>query len=83
MSTPFTSLQRTRIRFKKPVFQRPVFTVNDRVAAQLAAMPRPRAEAVLRDAFAHTLNGTAWGRHVQGVYVIHWHSERSDTITCR
>jgi hypothetical protein len=43
------------------------------VAAELARLPRARAERELRDTFGKALRVTALGRQIQGVYAIHWH----------
>jgi hypothetical protein len=66
-------IQEDAQQLRRPAFHQPVFTVDDRVAAELARLPRAHAERELRDAFARTVRGTVVGRRVQGVYAIHWH----------
>jgi hypothetical protein len=66
-------IQEDAQQLRRPVFHQPVLTVDDRVAAELARLPRGQAERELRDAFARAVRGTAVGRRVQGVYAIHWH----------
>ncbi len=60
-------------RLRRPVFHQRILTVDDRVAGELARLPRGQAERELRDAFGKTLRVTSLGRQIQGVYAIHWH----------
>jgi hypothetical protein len=66
-------IQEDAQQLRRPVFHQPVFTVDDRAAAELARLPRAEAERELRDTFTRAVRGTVLGRRAQGVYAIHWH----------
>jgi hypothetical protein len=66
-------IQEDAQQLRRPVFHQPVFTVDDKAAAELARLPRAEAERELRDTFTRAVRGTVVGRRVQGVYAIHWH----------
>jgi hypothetical protein len=66
-------IQEDAQQLRRPVFHQPVFTVDDRAAAELAKLPRVAAERELSGTFTRAMRGTVVGRHVQGVYAIHWH----------
>ena len=66
-------IQEDAQQLRRPVFHQPVFTVDDRAAAELARLSRAEAERQLSDALARAVRGTMAGRSIQGVYAIHWH----------
>lgn len=60
---------------KPPPWHHHVFSVDDRAAHLLAAMPKADAERTMRDTLQKTFRASAEGRKLEGVYAIHWHSK--------